>query len=166
MGNVLTELTARDAALGLAYTQRNEYDYAGRAVKTYNAENQYTTQTYDALGNLTAATDYAGTPTTYTYDALGLQLKKTILIETGKTASSRYTYDPNGNVLREEIPSHAVGSTAAWRRTDYQYDSRSRLTAALQYEGDTPASSTSVTKIASICFFIKNHPSVSSGTNL
>jgi len=71
VGNKITELTAADAERDLAFTSMYEYNENGQVTKAYNAANDYITNTYDALGNLASATDYAGTPAAYTYDAPG-----------------------------------------------------------------------------------------------
>lgn len=145
VGNVITQQTAADASKNLPFTTKYEYNGNGQVIKTYNAENQYTTNTYNALGQLTSSTDYAGTPTTYTYDALGRLLTQTITVETGKTAVSKYEYDAAGNIIREWKPIQAVGSTDSWAKTEYSYNSRQYLVAVKQYEGNTIAASTSYT---------------------
>ena len=79
--NKLTEKLAYAAQLGLSYSSRWEYDYAGRVTKTFNADQDYTESTYDTLGNLVSASDYAGTETAYTYDSLGRLLTESIAID-------------------------------------------------------------------------------------
>ena len=145
VGNVLSTLTAADTANGLEYTSHFAYNEANQVVTAYNALGQFTTNTYDALGNLVQATDYAGTPTTYTYDNLGRLLSQTFTIEEGVTASTKYEYDPAGNLIREYKPTNAVGETAAWAKTEYTYNNRGRLTAVIQYEGEEVASVTRYT---------------------
>ena len=38
-----------------------------------------------------------------------------------------YTYDGNGNVIKESVTSAKPGETTAYRNTYYQYDSMNRL---------------------------------------
>ena len=145
VGNNTSILSAADAAKNLAHTSKYEYNHDGQVTKTYNANNQYTTNTYDAYGRMVSATDYAGTPTTYTYDTLGRLTSQTITIETGKTSTTKYEYDAAGNIIREWNQNNAVGSTADWAKTEYTYDNRNRLTSVKQYNDSTVASTTSYT---------------------
>ena len=145
VGNAVTYLNANDSAQGLAFSQKMEYNERGQATKIYNALNQYIQNTYNNLGQLTTATDYAGTPTTYTYDALGRLLAQTITIENGKTATTKYEYDAQGNIITEYKPTNAVGGAASWSKTTYAYDNRGRLTNVKQYDGTTAALETSYT---------------------
>ena len=145
VGRTVTQLAAADAAKHLPFTAKYEYNENGQVTKTWNAENQFTTNSYDALGRLVQATDYAGTPTTYAYDALGRLLSQTIVIEDGVTATSKYDYDACGNIIREWKPVNAVGQAAAWSKVEYAYDSRSRLTSVKQYDGNIAATETSYT---------------------
>ena len=145
VGNLLTRLTAADAAKNLPFSVKYEYDANGRVTKEYNAQNQYITRTYDPRGRLVSVTDYAGTPTVYTYDDLDRLLSETVTIQAGVTATSKYEYDAAGNIIRKWTPVNAVGSTAAWSKCEYSYDSRRNLTAVRQYNGNTLASQTSYT---------------------
>ena len=76
VGNKIQEFTANAAQRGLSFSAKWEYDYAGRVTKAYNADNGYTTNTYNALGQLVSATDFAGTAITYSYDALNRLLEE------------------------------------------------------------------------------------------
>jgi YD repeat-containing protein len=71
IGNKTHERLAYAAARNLPYFAKWEYDYADRVTKAYNADGGYVTNTYNALGQLTSATDLAGTATTYTYNTRG-----------------------------------------------------------------------------------------------
>ena len=145
VGNLLTRLTAADAAKNLPFSEKYEYDENGQVTKAYNADNQYITNTYDARGRLISSTDYAGTPTEYTYDDLDRLLTETITIETGITATSKYDYDAAGNIIRKWTPTNAVGCTETWSKIEYTYDSRKNLTAVKQYDGNSLVSQTSYT---------------------
>jgi len=142
VGDVLTVLTAADAARSLPYTTQYEYDGLGNATKIYNAEGQYTQNTYNRLGLLTKTIDYAGTPTTYTYNYRGFQTKQTITIEEGVTAATSYTYDNNGNLTQQTSPANAASGTT---KVLYTYDNRNRLTKVRQYNGSTVALTTQYT---------------------
>ena len=144
-GNQLTKLTAKDAAKGLSFTEKQEYNHAGQVVKYYNAAGNSTENSYDWLGRKISSTDYAGTPTTYTYDALGRLLSQTITVKSGVTSTTKYDYDAGGDLIRERKPVQAVGSTPVWAKTEYRYDSRGNLISAAQYQGDAVASATRYT---------------------
>ena len=145
VGNVLTTLTAADGEKGLEVSSRVVYNEASQIVTATNALGRSTNNTYDALGSLLQATDYVGTPTTYVYDNLGRLLSQTFTVEEGVTASTKYEYDPAGNLIREYKPTNAVGEAATWAKTEYTYDSRGRLTAVIQYEDEEVASVTRYT---------------------
>jgi RHS repeat-associated protein len=139
VGNLLTEKTAFAADRGLAYSGKWEYDYAGRVTKAYNADGGYATNAYNSLGFMVSATDYAGTTSTYAYDDLGrlLEEKGVVEVNGGSTyyTMKRHTYDPAGNIKREEWTDNPVGSAAAWGKADYDYNSRSLLEYATAYDG-------------------------------
>ena len=83
-GNCLTVLTERDRSLGLPYTTKSGYDYAGQAVLQTNALEQTARSEYDALGRLTSSWDYMDNMTSYSYDSLGRlteqQMRRTSLL--------------------------------------------------------------------------------------
>ncbi len=145
IGNRTSVLTAADTAKNLSFTAKYEYNHDGQVTKTYNANNQYTSNGYDAFGNMVSAADYAGTPTTYTYDSLNRLIRQTITVEQGETSSSKYEYDGNGNIIREWKQNNIVGYEEEWAKTEYTYDNRNRLTSVKQYNDDTVASTTSYT---------------------
>ena len=45
----------------------------------------------------------------------------------GGDSVTAYTYDGNGNVIKESVTSTKPGETTAYRNTYYQYDSMNRL---------------------------------------
>ena len=146
-GNKVEEQQAYAAAKNLPYSTKWEYDYAGRVTKTYNADGGYTTNLYNTLGQLTTATDYAGTATTYTYDALDRLLEeKGIIDQTSGTVYNsykRYDYDPAGNITRTRISNNQPGQATTWAKTENAYDNRGRLEYVSLYNG---ANIESVTK--------------------
>ena len=58
VGNKTLELSAADAARNLPFSAKYEYNENGQVVKAYNAAGQFTTSTYNALGQLIQTTDY------------------------------------------------------------------------------------------------------------
>ena len=144
-GNVVITQSAQAAVQGLGFSEKNEYDYAGRVIKTYNADNQSTSNTYNALGQLIQSTDYSGTPTIYSYDALGRMLTQTLKIDASNSAVTKYYYDAAGNIIRQLTPSQSLGSGAIWNRIDYTYDSRNRLETASLYDGNSIATASRYT---------------------
>ena len=147
VGNLVLEKDAFAADKSLAYSGKWEYDHAGRAIKVYNADGGFAVNSYDALGQLAAATDFAGTATAYLYDDLGRLLEeKGVINQSGGNTDyqiKRHSYDPAGNIKREEWTNNQVGSAITWAKTDYDYDSRNRLEYVTMYDG---ASIDSVTK--------------------
>ena len=134
IGNLLTERTAYTANLGDAYTNKYEYDFAGRVTKAYNAEAKSITNSYNALGQLKSSIDYAGYTTEYTYDALGRLLTKNAPIDETNRAVKRYYYDAAGNVTGQQHSNNIVGNSTTWARTEYAYDSRGFLISAMQFD--------------------------------
>ena len=55
-------------------------------------------------------------------------------------AVKKIGYDQTGNIIREQTQNNAIGSTAAWTRTDYTYNNRNMLTMTESYNGSTVAS--------------------------
>lgn len=118
-------------------TTNSTYDHAGRVLSTADAGGNTTTYTYDWLGyplSKTAPKDQntdpnqTKYPTTYAYDVLGRLLEVRVPLASGHTAETEYTYDPNGNMIRELTRTEAKGKSASTRSTDYTYDSMNRLT--------------------------------------
>jgi len=139
VGNKTQELLAIDAAKGLPYSAKLEYDFAGRVTKAYNTDGDYLTNTYNALEQLASSTDYAGTNTAYTYDAISRLLEEKGVVErigpTEHYSIKRYDYDPAGNIIRARISNNPVGSAVSWSRTEYDYNNRNRLEYVTQYDG-------------------------------
>ena len=108
IGNVLTEKLAYAAALSLAFSSKYEYDYAGRVIKAYNADGDYLQNTYNALGLLVAATDYAGTVSTFTYDSLGRLLTENTPVVAGSYSVCKTYYDAAGNVSSRHTSNNAT----------------------------------------------------------
>jgi len=147
VGNKIQERLAYAVQKGLTYSAKWEYDFAGRVTKAYNADGGFTTSTYNALGQLVTATDFAGIPTTYTYDDIDRLLEeKGIVEQNGPTVYNsykRHDYDPAGNITKTRTSNNQVGQATTWARTDYDYNNRGRLEYVTQYDG---ASIDNVTK--------------------
>jgi len=137
VGNMLTERTARTASLGGIHTNRYEYDHAGRVTRAFNARNEFTTNSFDLLGNLERTTDYRGNQKSFGYDALGRLTSENMLVQTNGNVHKRYFYDPVGNVVSERISNNplATGHPLTWSRVDYGYNNRGRLAHVTQYDG-------------------------------
>lgn len=143
LDNKIQTLSALDASNGRAYTSKWESDYAGHMTKETNALGQFSTRTYDALGNNVSVTDLSGNVSTFTYDALGRLIKQETPFEkVGSTvynAIQKHDYDQNGNVVREQTQKNASGAATSWAKTEYIYNSRGFLTSSISYDGTNEA---------------------------
>ena len=145
MGNKLTTLTAFDASRNISYSGKWDYDYAGRVVREYQARpaggaEVYTTNTYDALGNLISSTDFKGVEAKKTHDILGRVIKEETLMEAGHYAAIHHEYDLNGNEVLTRVQCNKPGEAVAYKRTRFVYDSRNRVTDTIQYHTDNDSS--------------------------
>ena len=84
-----------------------------------DAENNFTTTTHDAMGNVLSITDARNAQSAMTYDPLGRLLTLTQAKGTPDEAATTHTYDKTGN---RKTVSDALG-----RVTQYQYDNLNRL---------------------------------------
>lgn len=146
IGNKTEEKSARAYQEGWTnpWTAKYEYDFAGRPVKTFNIEGNYTLTEYDALGKIKAVTDFKGnlaTPkysTTYKYDKLGRTIEENIpfakINNTIYNTIKKNYYDRNGNVIISKTSSNKPGQTMAYSRQDYEYNTRNLLTKVLKFE--------------------------------
>ncbi len=80
----------------------------------------------DMLERTVKTTDALGNETNTTYDAMGRVSTVSGKIDGGDSVTA-YTYDGNGNVIKESVTSNKPGETTAYRNTYYQYDSMNRL---------------------------------------
>ncbi|GKH47843.1 hypothetical protein CE91St45_24050 [Oscillospiraceae bacterium] len=115
---------------------RWEYDHAGRVTKETNAAGKSSLTAYDALGNKVSTTDPKGNATLFHYDAAGRLIRQEAPFEGDARAVSRYFYDAAGNVLRQEVLCGAPDEPEAWRKTEYRYDNRDRVTDTILFEAD------------------------------
>ncbi|SET91941.1 RHS repeat domain-containing protein [Lacrimispora sphenoides] len=123
-GNNISKIDARNK------TERFEYDYAGRVVKSIRTDfgqNRITSIQYDALGNKRFQWDEAGKKTEFQYDKAG-RLVKTIAPFDNRSQTVKYYYDGAGNIIWEK-----KAQKDAWQETQYVYDARNRLTDTYQY---------------------------------
>ena len=96
-GNVLTVLSAADSAKRLSFTEKYEYTYDGQISKTYYANNQAITNTYDYLGNLIRESWPTWNTTSsreYVYGSRNQQLQTVELYDwDALAATTTYTYN-------------------------------------------------------------------------
>ncbi|MER5181772.1 LamG-like jellyroll fold domain-containing protein [Streptomyces sp. NPDC002896] len=144
-----------------------ETDYNASGDPTYNkqydANNNLltqTSQTYDGVGNLTAATDANGHTTRWTYDAAGTITQEVEPVDAstsitttfgydaagnrtrftdGRGNSWRYTYTPWGQQEKVIEPTTSTYTSAADSTTTFAYDADGQLTSATLPGGVTSA---------------------------
>ncbi|MDR7811501.1 RHS repeat domain-containing protein [Lacrimispora sp.] len=123
VGNNISKIDARN-------TERFEYDYAGRVVKsirTDSGQERITSIQYDALGNKRFQWDEAGKRTEFQYDKAG-RLVQTIAPFDHRSQTVKYYYDGAGNIIWEK-----KAQKDGWQETQYVYDARNRLADTYQY---------------------------------
>ena len=121
------------------YTSKWEYDYANRAIKTFNAEGNYSTAEYDALGNLVHEKDFKANAlsenygTTYIYDALGRLIQQISSLNAVDSSVVKYYYDAAGNMLSQKTSSGTTANSS-WSISDYSYDNMNWLKLMTSYD--------------------------------
>ncbi|MEH1092231.1 LamG-like jellyroll fold domain-containing protein [Micromonospora sp. CPCC 205739] len=138
------------------------YDAAGRVVSqkmpSYTPPGSATpivpetTQTYDAVGQVTSVTDPLGKITRYDYDQLGRLSKETA----PNDGATTYTYNDIGNLLSAKDPSGAV-STATYdylgrklTSTEVVRQSSTNYTTRYTYDDTSALQTTQVTSAAGV----------------
>ena len=106
------------------------YSYDGfdrlQTVTNPDGDNDQTSYSYDADGNMLSETDADGNQTHYTYNALNEQKSMTDALD----QTTYYAYDADGNLTQTIEPNgNASGTTAASQEIDYEYDALDRETA-------------------------------------
>ena len=114
-----------------------EYDYAGRVTRETDSLGGVKEYTYDQLGRKTAEKDKNGNTSTFTYDAYNRLTLSSAPLEGSSYMKQRYTYDANGNVIKEETLNSAVGASESWAVTNYTYDADNNLTRAESIDTDS-----------------------------
>ena len=122
---------------GSSYVYEYEYDSNGNEIKcTYSyssssySNSSVTTSTYDSNNNITKKTVTSDTEVTqetvYHYNSKGYLIK---IVETGSSYSriTDYTYDENGNVIREKRSSNYSNDYSYWSANDYTYDANGNI---------------------------------------
>ena len=139
ISRALTFNSARvlDESLAVPYSWKKEYDYAGNVVKFYNANEDYTENVYDSLGNLKENYDFKSTKETTpyatknTYDDLGRLIKTEIPFDIVSDQIvyrvKEYIYDSNNNIITERSSNNEVESALTFSVKEYEYDNRNRL---------------------------------------
>jgi uncharacterized delta-60 repeat protein/RHS repeat-associated protein len=108
-------------------------DSLGRTVKTANADGTFTTEQYDAAGNLIYSTDAMGRVTAYIYDS-----RDRLII----------TINPDGSIDRTEYDggSRVVGQTdALGNTTEFVYDKLGRQVEEIQPDQTSGGTDTAIT---------------------
>lgn len=135
----LLRVTAPKAALAAvdcaatppSYTTRYVYDDAHRLIRQLDPLGFEQSVTYDANGNVQTSTDQAGSTTIRTYDQRDLLAKLVVPFDTGRLLTTKYEYDPVGNLKRLISPRawdvSADKTTFTDYVTEYQYDVLNRL---------------------------------------
>lgn len=125
------------------YTSRYTYDYSGRIVRSYNVENNYTFNHYNAIGQLTESRDILGNKDTspygtlYKYDTAGRLIEQKIPFE--KIGTTLYYqvirnyYDKNNNIIKKEISKNKASESTTYTKQTYAYDNRNNLTQVTLY---------------------------------
>ena len=113
-GRVITE-----QSLGV----NNTFTYNVYGVATIRNILGHTAQnTYDMLGRVVTSTDFMDNVQQFTYDALGRLLTHSVPFERSGTtvhyAETRYFYDNNGNVVRQENLVNVPGQAQVWAATE------------------------------------------------
>ncbi len=115
VGNELTQTDANTPAHTTSYT----YDVMNRRTKRTLPDGRYESYTnYDATGNLTSKTDFAGNPFTYGYNANGGA--DDLLTSVSGPVNLGFSYD---GFLRRQSMTDPTGTTT------FNYDSRDRMVA-------------------------------------
>jgi len=115
------------------FTSKWEYDYAGRVLRQYDANNNFVSYEYDKLGRVIKAYDAVAntleTPyfASYVYDNLGNVIQETIPQTENSERKKKYKYDKLGRVTFEEELYDVHFGAEQYRRTRYTYDWRGNV---------------------------------------
>ncbi len=126
---------------------RYDYNIYGKVTKTYDINNDYITNNYDALGRIISVTDIMANKsrnpysTVYTYDSLGRLLTESIPMEersgTFYATVKKNDYDRNGNLIRTRVSTNKAGEAEEYNKTEYTYNDRNLLTVVTLFKKDT-----------------------------
>ncbi|WBW98142.1 S8 family serine peptidase [Oceanirhabdus sp. W0125-5] len=146
LGNKVQEKSARayDENWTEPYTAKFEYDFAGRLIRQYNIDGNYSSTKYDDLGRVKSTTDMKGNnaaekySTTFEYDKLGRVLKEKIPFEnkngTMHYSVKKYHYDKNGNLIEQYVQRNKIGEAENYNKITYEYNPRNMLTKVTTYD--------------------------------
>lgn len=119
--------------------------FADHMVKSVKDPEDNTRQlTYDGNGNLKTSVDAEGQTTTFNYDARDFLTEKiTPFVRGGRSVTTKYNYDPVGN-LSQVISPRAVDTGGEHYVTTYVYDEANRVTKTLLPKGSSETEQTYV----------------------
>ena len=108
------------------YTNLSASNYAGTIETVTDVYGHVVTEHKDMMGRTSKTVDALGNEVQTTYDDFGRLASKIATIDDSPSIKS-YTYDNNGNVIKESVTSNAFGEDASYRNVYYEYDSMNRL---------------------------------------
>ena len=128
MGNKLNTKTPKAKSEGKGYTSRTEYGTkdGGTYVTTTDIENNSTRVEKNMLGQEVKTIDPKKNESSAKYDDFGRQTEVKSRID-GEDSIKSYSYDNNGNVIKESITSNKPGEALTYRNVYYEYDNMNRL---------------------------------------
>ncbi|MCL2873657.1 MAG: hypothetical protein FWE29_01850, partial [Defluviitaleaceae bacterium] len=136
-GNLISILSARDAAEGRESTQEFGYDIFGRRTMSVDARGLGTWFGYDFLGRQTIIMDGFYNTSRFYYDSQNRLIEEHHPFGWNSYTIRRHQYDANGNLTETAISNSIPGEPLTFTRTTFEYDSRNRLVRVNSFDGDT-----------------------------
>lgn len=137
---------AHDESWSETYTTKNEYDYRGNVIKSYNVLGDYVSNYYNSIGQLIEKRDIKGNKssnpysTLYKYDNLSRLIEEKVPFQQiGSTTYyqiNRYYYDKNNNLIRKEISNNKAEESYTYSKEEFKYDNRNNLIQVTLYNND------------------------------
>ena len=141
IGNRLTIKDFRTNAeyASSAYTQKFEYDYAGRVLKEYNIDGYSATIAYNNYtGKPLTQTDYMGNTTTYTYNKIGLLTQVVSPFAGNLKRKSMFYYDKAGNQTVAMQQDNKAGEAESYKTIKTAYNTDNQPVVTTQYDNNIP----------------------------